>query len=127
MKGSCLCQRVQYECDVLDSGIVNCHCHTCRKAHAAPYVPTAGVKREHFRWLKGYEYLKSYASSPGKMRHFCAECGSHLMAERADQRHVIVRVATLDEAPAHAVTCHIWCAHEVPWLTEPYETPHYVA
>ena len=125
MKGSCLCKKIQYECDELEGAIVNCHCHTCRKAHAAPYAPTAGVKREKFRWLKGSEYLSSYASSPDKLRHFCSICGSHLMAERPHQSHVIVRVATLDEPPSSAAIAHIWCSHDVPWLNENQDTPYY--
>jgi len=54
--------------------------------------------REHFRWLKGEEKLSAFESSPGKLRYFCSVCGSHLVAERVSQPHVIVRVATLDEA-----------------------------
>ncbi|MFV9670306.1 GFA family protein [Pantoea sp. KXB25] len=125
MKGSCLCKKIQYECDVMEEGILNCHCHTCRKAHAAPYVPAAGVKREHFRWLKGSEYLSSYASSPDKLRHLCSLCGSNLMAERPHQGHVIVRVATLDEPPFSAAISYIWCSHDAPWLSEIQDTPYY--
>ncbi|SFM37185.1 Uncharacterized conserved protein [Marinobacter zhejiangensis] len=117
MKGSCLCKEIVYEIDSLDMPIMHCHCNTCRKAHSAAYAPTAGVKREHFRWLKGQEFLASYESSPGKLRHFCKLCGSHLMAERAGQPHVIVRVATLDEDPGQTAKAHIWVSHDAPWLS----------
>lgn len=116
LHGSCLCQAITYEVDQLDMPISHCHCHTCRKAHGAAFASTAGVMREHFRWLKGVEWLASYESSPGKRRHFCSQCGSHLMAERATQPHVIVRVATLDDDPAMTPQAHIWTAHDVPWL-----------
>lgn len=118
MKGSCLCGAVSYEVDRLDMPIGHCHCHTCRKAHAAAYASTAGVRRENFRWLKGSERLTSYESSPGKLRHFCSVCGSHLMAERLNQPHVIVRVATLDEDPGGRPAVHIWRAHDVAWLQD---------
>lgn len=52
MKGSCLCRTISYECDELISGIVNCHCNTCRKAHAAPYVPTLGLSESTLDGLK---------------------------------------------------------------------------
>ena len=96
--------------------ILHCHCTTCRKAHSAPFAPTAGVFREHFRWLAGEEKLSSYESSPGKLRHFCSVCGSHLVAERASQPHVVLRVATLDEDPGERPRAHIWTSHDVPWL-----------
>ncbi|MDJ0708330.1 MAG: GFA family protein [Leptolyngbyaceae cyanobacterium MO_188.B28] len=116
MKGSCLCGAIEYEIDSIDMPIGHCHCHTCRKAHAAAFAPSAGVMREHFRWLKGQDHLSSFESSPGKLRHFCSVCGSHLVAERLKQPHVIVRVATLDQDPGTMPERHIWISHDVPWL-----------
>lgn len=117
MIGSCLCGAVKYEIDVLDTPISHCHCQTCRKANAAAFVSTAGVRREHFRWIKGQDTLSSFESSPGKLRHFCSICGSHLVAERPVQPHVILRVATLDNDPGSQPESHIWRSHEVSWLT----------
>lgn len=116
MKGSCLCNAVEYEVDSIDMPIGICHCRTCRKAHASAFAPTAGVKRENFRWINGQDKLASYESSHGKLRHFCSVCGCHLVAERVSQPHVIVRVATLDEDPGVAPVAHIWTSHDVPWL-----------
>ncbi|MBN2994133.1 GFA family protein [Pseudomonas cedrina subsp. fulgida] len=120
LNGSCFCKGVRYQVDRLDLPIshCHCHCHSCRKVHAAPFVATAGVMREHFRWTQGVELLACLESSPGKLRHFCSRCGSHLMAERGQQPHVIVRVATLDDDPGVTPTAHIWTAHDVPWLAD---------
>jgi hypothetical protein len=107
---------VEYEIDSIDMPIGHCHCRTCRKAHAAPFAPTAGVICEHFRWLKAQDKLSFFESSPGKLRHFCSVCGSHLVAERLNQAHVIVRVATLDEDPGTKPEMHIWTSHDIPWL-----------
>lgn len=125
VQGSCLCRAVRYEIDRLDMPIAHCHCATCRKAHASAYTTTAGVLRTHFRWLQGEERLRSYESSPGKLRWFCAECGTHLIAERPVQPHVIVRVATLDADPGERPRAHIWTAHDVAWLTDEGEVPRY--
>ncbi|QHF44220.1 aldehyde-activating protein [Pseudomonas sp. S35] len=116
LHGSCLCKAVQYQLDSLDMPISHCHCISCRKAHGAAFVTTAGVMREHFRWTQGEALLSSFESSPGKLRRFCSRCGSHLIAERGHQPHVIVRVATLDDDPGVRPTSHIWTAHDVPWL-----------
>ena len=125
MKGSCLCGAVEYEIDQLDMPTGHCHCRTCRKAHAAMFASTAGVKREHFRWLKGEGKLTAFESSPSKLRYFCSVCGSHLIAERPAQPHVIVRVATLDEDPGSKPAMHIWCSHNVPWLQDGKDLPSY--
>lgn len=116
MRGSCLCGGIEYEVDRLDMPINHCHCHTCRKAHAAAFASTAGVMREHFRWTRGQEKLSSFESSPGKVRYFCAVCGSHLVAERHVQPHVIIRVASLDEDPGVKPVTHIWTSHDAQWL-----------
>src|SRR5690554_1186033 len=105
MKGSCLCGEVCYEISLLEMPIMHCHCKTCRKAHAAPFASTAGVKREHFRWLSGEEFLSTYESSPGKLRHFCRQCGSHLVAERPSQPHVILRALLCTSMPAEQKIC----------------------
>ncbi|WP_366915905.1 GFA family protein [uncultured Neptuniibacter sp.] len=111
-----MCGTIEYEVSTLDMPIIFCHCKTCRKAHAAPFAPTAGVMRENFRWLKGVKNLSSFESSPGKVRHFCSLCGTHLVAERPTQKHIILRVATLDEDPGVSPEAHIWTSHDVEWL-----------
>lgn len=118
MKGSCLCKAVEYEINQLDMPIIHCHCQTCQKAHAAPLASNAGVLREHFRWIKGEDKLTAFESSPGKLRYFCSVCGSHMVAERPTQAHVIVRVATLDEDPGLRPVAHIWRSHDVAWLQD---------
>ena len=126
MKGSCLCGAVVYEVDRLDMPILHCHCATCRKAHVAPFAPTAGVDKEHFRWLEGEERLSFYESSPGKRRYFCSVCGSHLVASRASQAHVVLRVATLDDDPRVGdPLAHIWTSHDVAWLEYGQPVPSY--
>ena len=116
MKGSCACGAAGYEIDSIDMPISHCHCTTCRKTHAAAFVTTAGVLRAHFRWTHGEDELRTFESSPGKLSHFCSRCGSHLAAERTGSDIMIVRVATLDDAPDARPAFHIWTEHDVPWL-----------
>lgn len=125
LTGSCLCGAVRYQVDQLDAPIVHCHCATCRKAHAAAYTSTAGVLRMHFRWTAGQDRIAAFESSPGKLRLFCTTCGTHLIAERPAEPHVILRVATLDDDPATRPAMHIWTSHDRPWLTEGAWTPRY--
>ncbi|WP_236960247.1 GFA family protein [Methylobacterium durans] len=120
-----MCGAVRYEVDQLDMPIVHCHCVTCRKAHASAFATSAGVLREHFRWTAGESLFRTYPSSPDKLRHFCSECGTHLMAERPAQPHVLVRVSTLDDDPGQRPTRHIWISHAAPWLTDEADVPRY--
>ena len=116
MKGSCLCGGVEYEVASLAGPIGHCHCKTCRKAHAAAYASTARANRVDFRWIKGQDHLGAFESTPGKLRHFCKNCGTHLVAEWVAQPQAIVRVATLDDDPGSRPVANIWVTHDVPWL-----------
>jgi ADP-ribosyl-[dinitrogen reductase] hydrolase len=111
-----LCGQISYEVDALDSPIGHCACHTCRKAHAAAFNTSAGVKQEHFRWLAGEEGLRFFESSPGKRRYFCGHCGTHVIAQHTGSTRVILRVATLDDDPGQRPQSMIWASHQVPWL-----------
>jgi hypothetical protein len=122
MKGSCLCGAVEYEVDGLAGPIVHCHCHSCQKAHAAAFSSTARANRADFRWLHGQSWVGAYQSSPGKLRHFCKRCGSHLIAEWVDEPQVIIRVATLDDDPGARPDSHIWTSSQPPWLTDTAST-----
>lgn len=125
MKGSCLCGVVTYEVARLAGPIVHCHCTTCRKAHAAAFASTARVDRSDFRWLSGQHAIGAFESSPGKLRHFCRECGSQLVAEWTAQPQVILRVATLDADPGARPVAAIWCSHDVPWLSSDAAMPSF--
>jgi hypothetical protein len=115
MTGSCLCGAVRYEVDRFAADIVHCHCQKCRKAHGSAFSTTGPVLREHFRWTRGMELLKDYESSPGKKRHFCTACGSHLMAEWVDGPAVIIRLGCLDDDPIARPTMHIWRSEAAVW------------
>jgi hypothetical protein len=116
IKGSCLCGAVAFEATRLSSPIGHCHCHTCRKAHGAAFATTARVDRPDFAWVRGESELRHYESSPGKLRHFCGRCGTHLMAEWTDMPAVILRLGALDDDPGERPVVHIWASHAVPWL-----------
>ncbi|WP_035852353.1 GFA family protein [Deefgea rivuli] len=116
LQGSCACKTVTYEVDELAGGISHCHCVTCRKTHAAAFNSAAGVQPDAFRWLSGEDQLSHFESSPGKIRYFCSQCGSHLLAKKEGRPLWVLRVATLDDDPQIRPEQHIWTSHDVPWL-----------
>jgi hypothetical protein len=121
--GSCLCGAVAYEANDLSGPIYHCSCRTCRKAHSAAFATTARTERSQFKWSRGKEFLGHYESTPGKIRHFCTKCGSHLMAEWAGQPEVILRLGCLDADPNARPTAHIWTSHRLTWLAFPADLP----
>jgi hypothetical protein len=114
-EGSCLCGRIRYAVDGELGPLVNCHCRTCRKAHAAAFNTSSRVPRESFRWIAGASEVAGYESTPGKTRFFCPRCGSHLMAAWDGASEVVLRVGSLDTDPGTKPRTHIWTSQRAPW------------
>ncbi len=115
MKGSCLCGGVHYVIKGELGPLVNCHCNTCRKAHAAAFSSVAAVKLGDLQFESGESLLNSFESSPGKRRYFCSQCGSQIYAYREGQPHYILRLGTLDDDPQAKIAQHIWMSEKAPW------------
>lgn len=115
--GGCLCGAVAYEIDALPGPVIECHCRTCRKAHGSAFKVGSPVPKDAFRWTRGEEQLSSYESAPGKLRWFCAVCGSHLVSIRAEAPIVALAVATLDdESVVPAPSAQLWVSEKAEWF-----------
>jgi hypothetical protein len=79
--------------------------------------------REHFRWLSGEQLLSYHESTPGKRRHFCSKCGSHLMAEWIEKPVVIIRMGCFDDDPGSRPKAHIWRSEGASWYDPKEELP----
>lgn len=115
LTGSCLCSQVTYTLKNGIEEIIHCHCGTCRKAHAAAFSSVAKIMDEDFEINGGAELLKSYESSPGKLRHFCSNCGSQIYAKKSGTPHLVLRMGTVDGDPQAPERCHIWLSDKAPW------------
>lgn len=124
ISGSCLCGRVKYEITGEVGDIVHCHCETCRKAHGSAFSSVAAVKDCDFK-LSGQASLNSYESSPGKVRYFCACCGTQIYAKREGAEHLILRLGSLDTDPKSKETNHIWVSQKASWYSIINDLPEY--
>ena len=115
LNGSCLRGSVAYEVDAPLGAIIHCHCQTCRKAHGAAFSSLAAVPRASFRWTRGEGLLTSFESSPGKFRRFCSRCGSQIVAERAGQPTIMLRLGCLDTQVKGEPKAHIWRSDCAAW------------
>ncbi len=126
--GSCLCGGVRYEVSRPITEVSLCHCRMCQKAQGSAFAAVAPILRDDFRLLAGEDLLKEYASSPGKFRVFCSQCGSPIYSyreSRPEQRRL--RVGTLDTSIAPAKVYHAWVSDEAGWESAGVGAPRYPA
>ncbi|MDD9816198.1 MAG: GFA family protein [Gammaproteobacteria bacterium] len=116
--GSCLCGAVGYEIRGAPLAMYYCHCEQCRKACGSSFATNLAVAEKDFHLVRGAEKLKSFASSPGKKRHFCGGCGSPVFNEMESlPGKVYVRAGTVDGGPEMAPGMHIYTDFKAPWFT----------
>jgi hypothetical protein len=125
LTGSCLCKSVAYEVDAEPGPIVHCQCDTCRKTHGSAFSTVSSVPRDRFRWVKGESLLKGFKSSPGKTRYFCSQCGSHIVAERANSRGILLRMGCLDTPITQRPVAHIWRSDCATWFDPKDQLPEW--
>jgi hypothetical protein len=124
LEGGCLCGAVRYRAWGQASGITHCHCQTCRRASAAPFVTWAGFDADKFIFTHGQP--ASYASSSNVIRTFCNRCGSSLTYRRLDLPGSIdITLGSLDEPAALSPEDHTWTESQLAWIKLADGLPRY--
>lgn len=115
--GSCLCGKVEYEYHGEIDAISMCHCKQCQKAQGSAFVAVAPIRSADFHLTRGEAHLKEYRATPGKVRVFCAECGSPLYSARDDLPEAKrLRLGTLDTPIAPGRRVHAWVSSRAEWF-----------
>ena len=115
LTGGCFCGAVRYRVTGDASNAFFCHCESCRRAAAAPYVAWIRITEHDFEVTQGV--LAEHHSSPGVIRGFCARCGTGITYQQAQHRPVMdFLLATLDAPERVTPAYHIRTAEKVAWI-----------
>lgn len=93
--GRCLCGAVTWQAHAAPNWQGNCHCRSCRRANAAPFVGYIAIANDA---LSLHGRLDSFSSSPGVERAFCATCHTPIFYRSQrwpDETHMMA--ATLED------------------------------
>lgn len=94
MRGSCLCNKVQYETLGTQRQVVACHCHQCRKT-SGHFVAATQVEEDKLE-IHGSAYLTWYQSSETAKRAFCSICGSQLFWKEFGSEKMSVMAGSIE-------------------------------
>ena len=116
LKGSCLCNAIQYEIHGELGQAMMCHCSKCRKANGSAFAVNAVVKTAEFQITAGKEFVSEFESTPGVFRSFCKQCGSPLVSRRTAQPELLrLRIGTLDTPVDVKPSAHIFVGSKAEW------------
>lgn len=119
--GQCLCGSVAYELAAEPLMLAFCHCRACQYISGGEPAAVAVAPAGTFRLTQGK--LKAYRSKAdsGNMadRHFCPECGTHVVSRLEAGPIVAVKVGTLDRPLSLQPQMELWTANAQPWAHRP--------
>ena len=126
LKGSCLCNGIQYEVRSELGAIMQCHCQKCRKANGTAFATNAAIPTEAFVFIAGQALVGEFESTPGVFRTFCTKCASPLYSRRPSQPELLrLRIGTLDTPIEKRPSMHIYAASKAEWDSINDDVPQY--
>jgi hypothetical protein len=121
VKGSCLCKKIEFECEPIPGVLGNCHCSICRKSHGAAFVSWLIVQPESLSITNGVEYIAEYNHTPLVGRVFCRDCGCRLWdypkkGSGSDSNDITcVAASSIDDEIPYRAVCHFNVASKAGW------------
>lgn len=113
--GHCLCGSIAFRAEGDPLWVAHCHCRSCRRNTGSAVATFVGFRDSQFAFTKGKP--KTYESSPGVKRAFCARCGTPLTyggARAPGEVHAYLGV--MDTPEAYVPTSHVFTEEALPWL-----------
>ena len=116
--GRCLCGASTFELAGPQNWVGHCHCESCRRATAAPFVTWIG--QPNGRWAFTGKAPHTYQSSATVTRGFCGTCGTPLYYNTtAYPNEMHFYVALLDD-PNEVAPSDVYFAEEkLDWIDIP--------
>jgi hypothetical protein len=121
IRGSCHCGKIAYEAVVDPARVTICHCTDCQKLTGSAYRVSVPTPRESFRLMRGEPriYIKVGDSGARRVQAFCADCGSPLYTQAAENPTTYgLRVGCIEERHALVPTKRIWCRSTLDWSVD---------
>uniref|UniRef100_A0A486XUF1 Gfa-like protein n=1 Tax=Rheinheimera sp. BAL341 TaxID=1708203 RepID=A0A486XUF1_9GAMM len=115
-QGACLCGAVEVEINGPISNIIHCHCSLCRKSSGTAFATNGFVQSTDFAIVKGAEQLSRFAFKPGRLRHFCRNCGSPVYSSNElDPERIRVRLGILTTDISERPFSHNFYSSKANW------------
>ncbi len=117
IEGGCFCKRIRYTIDDGEYLTANCHCTTCRRVHAAPYVTWLVVPVTKFRYTRAAP--QQLESSADGTRYFCVGCGTHVACVNTSHPQIIdITLGSLDAPERFEPSLDVYADTRLAWVPQ---------
>ena len=125
MRGSCLCEAVQFDVDLPFERLAKCHCSRCQKASGTAHSVNAVVRPAAFRWIIGENRVLRYdlPSARSFATAVCRICGCPVPHPTRDGIFIIVPVGALDGSLGVAPDHHMHWESRADWYEQSEQMP----
>lgn len=108
--GKCLCGKVTFTAENVDTHVHACHCSMCRHWSGGPLLAAQAGSVT----FQGGEAIRRYDSSPWAERGFCAECGSSLFYRLKEADTYILCTGAFDDQSVFELAGEIYIDEKPP-------------
>ncbi|MCW5773455.1 MAG: GFA family protein [Rhodospirillaceae bacterium] len=123
-EGGCLCGAVRFRAEGAPQHVCYCHCEMCRRATGAPVAAFATYETARVAWTRRAPRWRQ--SSALARRAFCADCGSAMCWQGAEDRaHIDLAIGCFDDAADLAPADHLWDGSRIAWFHVADTLPRY--
>ena len=117
LTAACICGATRYDYHGPVEEIALCSCSQCRRANGGAFNVALLARAEDVEF-SARDQLKEFASSPGKYRGFCGQCGAPVYSRRDDLPGVLrLRAGLIAELPPPQRMSHGFAEDGWPWLS----------
>jgi hypothetical protein len=114
MKGSCNCEKVNFEISNDVTGLYQCHCKLCQKQSGSTSNTACIVSASNFTWSSGENYITHWKKDSGFTSHFCNQCGSPVPNRLRDSEFYWIPMGLVENIDIK-ITAHLCCSSKADW------------
>jgi hypothetical protein len=116
IEGRCLCGAVRFIARGEPVEVSWCHCQSCRRHTGAPASAFVAFRRDAYAVIEGE--ITKFNSSPGRLRGFCARCGSTMTCEGESLPEIQFHIGTftIEDASRLEPTKQFFAEERLPWV-----------
>jgi len=125
MRGTCLCDAVQFEIAGPYPRLYQCHCSLCRKQGGSVSNTALIVAAGKFRWSTGESMISTWTRETGFRSYFCSRCGAPVPNPLRDTGYIWVPSGLLDGTAPLEIAAQLYVDSKAPWDQPPSGGLHF--